>query len=410
MPHKKQIVTAVVRFFLTSASKLVVVTFAVLLIWFGAISFETWMERTGLQPVPVAGAEVEVLPVGLLASRIIDMEIDAGVATEPDKARQILAAMLHQARAIQPPSVPTTLTVSAYFKNISLLIDRHYYYRRSTTFTEGLIEGGLDCDLRSILFHSIAAASGFDLGIVYAPGHAFVGWRAQENGDSVYWETTIPNGQAAMLSDASLYPPSDDPADYKLLTQAESEDLYGSWIYADAYERHKDAAHLDKVIALAERHPAWHYPQLTKLFSLFNAYGIQDERTQDHLQTYSVLNRTDDWVQRLRMHYYKAEGDKDMALAMFHKIKTSVLQPDDFDLAAQLSDSTTERLKYKAMAVTFDGLQAFKQAFFYKLLQWPEYSVILILIAMFTLIWIIASLLLLLSKVLPTRKTKAFSP
>ena len=43
------------------------------------ISFWIWEERKSLQPAP--GAEVEVLPVGLLASRTIDMEVDVGVAT-----------------------------------------------------------------------------------------------------------------------------------------------------------------------------------------------------------------------------------------------------------------------------------------------------------------------------------------
>ena len=139
------------------------------------------------------------------------------------------------------------------------------------------------------------------------------------------------------------------------------------------------------------------------MFSLHTAPGIQNEHTQDQLQAYSALNSTDDWVKRMRMFHYQAQGDKDMALAMFHEIKKSALEPDDFDLAAQLADSPSEWLKYKAITVTFDGLQAFKQAFFYKLLQWPEYSVILHLIAMFTLIWIIASPLLQLSKVLPPR-------
>ena len=409
MSHKKQIVSTIAHFAWIGVSKLVVVTVAVLFIWFAIIALGTWEERRGLKPISATGGEVEALPAGLLASRIIDMEVDAGLATEPDKARQILAALLHQARAIQPPAVPTAITVRAYFKNISLLIDRHYYYRRSTTFTVGLIEGGLDCDLRSILFQSIAAASGLDIGIIYTPGHAFVGWQAPENGVSVYWETTVPNGQAVVLSDTSIYRPSSDPADYRILTQAESEDFYGSWIYADAYERHRDAANLDKVIALAERHPTWHYPQLTKLFSLFKAYGIQNEHTQDQLQAYSALNRTDDWVKRMRMFHYKAQGDKGMALAMFHEITKSALEPDDFDVAAQLSDSPTEWLKYKAVAVTFDSLRKFKQTLFYKLLQWSEYSTILILIVMFTLIWLITPLLLQLSKVLFTRKAMTCS-
>lgn len=375
------------RFLLKSALKTTVITLAVLMVWAAYVGLDTWKERKDLEPV-VVGDESD-LNTSHLASRIIDMEVEAGIATEPEKARRILAGLIEESKNIEPPAEPTTMSMRAYLSAIGQLVDRHYYYRRSTTFTEGLIAGGLDCDLRAIVYQTIAAEAGIDTGIVYSPGHAFLGWQAEESGVSLYWETTVRNGQVAVLSNKSTYRDSDDPADYKILSQAQSEALYASWLYSEAFDRNGDPVHLAKVLEYADAHPSWHYPQVAKLYTLYNAYGIEDQLTKDQLQVYVNLNGNDDYGKRLLMQHYKAKGENDKALDVFSKLTEYAREPEDFDLASQVVSSPARWVKYQAIAKTYEGLQSFKSNTYHKKFDWWEYVLMLMSIMTFSLSWIV---------------------
>lgn len=389
-------------FLLKSALKTVTATLAVLTIWAAYVGLDTWRERKDLEQV-VFGDE-STLKESQLATRIINMEVNAGIATEPYKARQILAGLIEESKSIRRPAELTTMSMRAYLKAVGELVDRHYYYRRSTTFTEGLIEGGLDCDLRAIVYQTIAAEAGIDTGIVYAPGHAFLGWQADGNGVSLYWETTVRNGQAAVLSNKSTYRDSADPGDYRILSQSESEDIYGSWIYSEAFDRNGNPAHLARVLEYAEEYPNWHYPQVTKLYTLHKAYGIENPLTKDQLQTYINLNGDDDFGKRLLMEYHKAKGENDKALDVFAKMAEHALEPEDFDLASQLVSSPASWVRYQVIAKTYEGLQKFKSAAYTKKFDWQEYMLMLMAIVSFSCSWIIIPSIFRLMKLNPTKE------
>lgn len=370
------------RFIVISLGKFLIAVVVVFLGWFGGHFLSGLEDRNSIKPI-VTGDSVD-LDNRLLAARIISIEEQAGIATEPEKAKRILASLLQEARFIDPPATPTTASVRAYFGEIGQLLGRYFYYQRSTTFTEGLNTGVLDCDLRSFLYQTIASQAGLDVGVIYSPGHAFVGWQAEGNGVSVYWETTGRHGSVATM-DRKMYKDSIDPLDYQIRSQSEIETIYSSWIFSEAFDRNADTQNLTKVLELTSQHPTWHYLQMIKLYNLFKKYGIHDQLTKEQMQVYLDLNTRDDFSKRMLMHHYQFKGENEKAMDIFNQIANDERVPEDFDLASQVSLSKFQWFKYRVASLIFGELNTAKKALFKAPMQWSEFSFLLVLISFLTI-------------------------
>lgn len=92
-----------------------------------------------------------------------------------------------------------------FLQAVGRYIERHYIYQNRTSLGRGLIHGVLDCDLRVLLYLSIAAELGLEnFYFVLAPGHSLVAWQ-QDDAAPLLWETTKGAGDIADLSNRQLY-------------------------------------------------------------------------------------------------------------------------------------------------------------------------------------------------------------
>ncbi len=378
----------IMQFMVSSILKLVASFLLAAGVWVCVNFYYLWDERRHI--VPVIEKEEGELDRTLLATRIIEMEVEAGIAMEPERAKRILASLLEEAKSIKAPEIPTTITVRAYLGEIGKVVGRHFIYQKSTIFTEGLILGVLDCDLRSLVYQSIAKQAGLDVSIIYSPNHAFIGWRSPGNGLSLYWETTTRFGEAASLG-RSMYRDSNDPAEFAFRTEEESEDLYGSWIYGEAFDRHRKEENLVKVLELASAYPGWGYPQMAKLHSLYKAYGFGDQRTKDQLAVYLALDGDQAFGKRMKMESHKYDGAKERGMEIFKSIRDRELLPEDFQFASELSSSAFERFKFEAVSKVYGVLNDGNLTLFGKTLSWVQLQILFVSAMGLSMLWIICS-------------------
>ncbi len=378
----------IMQFIVSSTLKCAASFLLVAGIWVCVNFYSLGNERSHI--VPVVEKEGGGLDRTLLATRIIDMEVEAGIAMEPEKAKRVLESLLQEAQSIKAPEKPTTITVREYLGEIGKVIGRHFIYQKSSLFTEGLVLGVLDCDLRSIVYQSIAKQAGLDVSMIYSPNHAFIGWQSTGNGLSVYWETTSRFGNMASLG-RSIYRDSIDPAQFAFRTEQESEDLYGSWIYGEAFDRNGKQENLVRVLELAEKYPTWSVPQGVKLHSLNKAYGFGDQRTKGQLEVYLALDGDKAFGNRMTMERYKYDGNREQGMEVFKLIQEEELVPEDFKMASEFSTSVFERFKFEFVSKVYGVLNDENLTLFGKPLEWVDLRDLFLLAIGLTMLWIISS-------------------
>lgn len=375
----------VIPFIAISFTKLIIVSTAIAVTSFVGSALYLMMEKKSVSPI-VAG-DFTVLNASQIAARLIDSEVEAGVDTDAVGAKQVLAGVLRDAESIRPSQPLTTSSITQYFREIGRLLGKHFYYQRSTTLTEGLNRQVLDCDLRAFLYQTIAKQAGVDVSIIYSPSHAFIGWRSTDNQMSVYWETTSEEGNGVDLT-SSLYSPSEDPGDYRLLSETESEDIYRSWIIGEAFDQTHDLAHLAEIGRIAALYPERQYPHLIQLYAFWRGYGSGDPRFTEALEAYVARFGEDDSSRYLAFRRFSDLGDRERALAYFRKVDLNDRAPNDFAVAARVTTSWAQKSGLYFVAGTYWALVEMK-SMIGAVVEGEEYVLTLTPMLAFTLIWIV---------------------
>lgn len=160
--------------------------------------------------------ETQFIPVkrfeGTLSFDMLNFDFQQGIASAEvvKSAKHNIAFYFDQVRE-QCRSVQG----EDFFLCANRILGKYFYYTPSTELSNNLAKQQSDCDLNSYLLYDVARLAGLDAYIVYAPNHAFIGWRS-ENGIQ-FLETTTGNntGSRADLSKA-FYQKSLDRSYYTL--------------------------------------------------------------------------------------------------------------------------------------------------------------------------------------------------
>lgn len=198
------------------------------------VVYSQWLSTPLVRPLPIS----RTMAIESIAQKVLKIEFDAGLIDDNTYVEALLVAnsFIVLGLKVPPPNPVNTSNVTLYYGKLSELIDRYFFYGNDTTFAEGLLSKGIDCDLRSFLIKSIADSAGVKTSTVYSPGHAFIAWKAPSNMLDVIWETTHRGGRGVDFT-RSVYKKTNDASDYTFMTDKESLQSYR---YIADYEKTKD--------------------------------------------------------------------------------------------------------------------------------------------------------------------------
>ncbi len=181
-----------------------------------------------------------------LVHRLIAMEYQYKTTTKLERARAFYMMDLALNDFSDVPVENSHNGMLIFLPKIAQWIDSHFVYWEKTGFTKGVNLGGIDCDLRSLLYVAIAASRGVNINMILAPYHAFVEWQ-KKGEETIRWETTVTGGKVADLNH-SFYKKSNNPNDYVPLTEEAIEAVLKHIVSSEMSEDDQ----LDEVISLRE--------------------------------------------------------------------------------------------------------------------------------------------------------------
>lgn len=192
--------------------------------------------------------------------QLLRLELAEGLLTEQQfaLAQQIYAQALEIISAqMKVGAIVSESQALKFLSAVGVYIEKNYRYETTVPLGQGFIQGVLDCDMRVLLYLSLAQDLGYqNFYFVLAPAHALIGWQGNSNHAPLLWETTRAAGHVTDLSHKSLYQPVTQKiyGDYQLAS-ASSALVRSQIIAATAwvFAKQKNTESTNKALQLFQR-------------------------------------------------------------------------------------------------------------------------------------------------------------
>ncbi|WP_390619399.1 hypothetical protein [Maricurvus nonylphenolicus] len=236
------------------------------------IDLHSWSEkhkrplesRLGVLPPPGYTAQYQST-----AHEIIELEVEFGLVSHErgELATAILDRTIEDFADLNVPEQPTMHELISLLKRVGLYIGKRYIYG-GNTFADGLADGEIDCDLRSYLYLAIAENLGVQgVGVMYSPGHAFIGWRsADKHQFPIAWETTTDTGEIANFASSQYRKVSSYDHEYQIQQREGVLAMYRAIIADHLFDKGEKAQAKDILLALKEEDELPYYQAVLSQF------------------------------------------------------------------------------------------------------------------------------------------------
>lgn len=246
------------------------------------------------------------------AHEILKLEAEYGLVSpsNAETATAILDQTIDRFKELDFPEEPTLHEMISLLKGIGRFIGARYIYG-GTTFADGLVEGELDCDLRSYVYLAITENIGVEgVGVIYSPGHAFIGWRSPDSDQfPIAWETTTETGEIANLASPQYKKVTSYKHDYQIQDREGILAMYQAIVADYLFERGRKSEAKTLLTKLQEKNET----------PFYDAVLSQFEDGIDHAEKY--LSHTNSQHARyLIANNLYAQGKKEEALNHYKAI------------------------------------------------------------------------------------------
>lgn len=263
-----------------------------------------------------------------LTHKLINIDYEEKITNESNKNKALrnVNGFLNDVKA-DCDFVKTDAGTWSYIKCANEKLHDNFYYKPSIEVSNNYAIHASDCDTNTYMMIDALTSVGVKAYAIFAPSHAFLGWK-DSRGNIQYWETTTENnkGEKARLQDkfytktlgSAYYKPVDEPLltdVYKTLISG----LDGNTInLTELWKKNKDNSIISD----------WYY------FDLASKGGLSRE---DSLEIESLLGSdiaSNDKRQALVLYYLNV-GDAEKAKKYFNSIDKSRCGDECYELGVK---------------------------------------------------------------------------
>ncbi len=291
-----------------------------------------------------------------LVPELIGYEIDQGVTSDGQKAMNIYHHVLQEADSIYPPATHSRDDHLQYLQSIGKHLGQYFSYEAHTGLSEGLARQAIDCDLRAFMYHDIAAKHGVELNLVHSPGHAFIGWNNQGNGEDIFWETTSQFGHEADFRNTKSYIPSKSKYDYVFSTDEISLANHKAVSLKMRLEERPSELTRKSIEAIGKKYSGNTLTDSLWLYAIGLKHGVDSAKYHALGNSFLNTERYDLFIRRMMLEHYDKTHQPVKAWKMYESIPVEIRYANDFLMGARNAYGM-KKVYLGAVGVTYKAME-----------------------------------------------------
>lgn len=270
----------------------------------------------------------------LLSHRLINIDSEMNLVdkTTKEKALSNVNAYLLEVRN----SCQAKESETAYISCANDILSNYFAYQPSALTSLSYAKQVSDCDLNSYLIYDAARMKNIDIGVVYAPVHAFLAYK--ERGAYKYWDTVYSDQKGGLVDfSKKIYKKDFSPFYYRPQDEKTIIDTYKSFAFSKAKNQN-----IEDIISLSKDNPENVFLSSIK-YKKLQDMSLLNKEDVTNIENNIQLNLTNTSLPLVLSEYYFANKEFDKARDYLLSMNKSDCGEPCFEIGSKLG-----LLMYKA--------------------------------------------------------------